>query len=1093
MLCNGTLTFYSLPELSPALNNARVSNCTWVGGVDLNTVGKDVGTSTEGEVIMISIKARMRLVRINEEARLVRNIEYPGCLASARRETFACVANAHSYSLLDVEHQQKIPLFPISSLDDEANLTATTAGQIQDISTSGSGMQRSSSSARPNRQLHPEAQGHGRSTSLGDFVGNMARRQQSPRARSQERSGLETPEPVTDPSSPVKPSFPPRTSSRTESPGASTPQGQRSPRPDDPGQKSLPPVPKPLADPLRPHICSPNPTEFLLTTGTSSNDPGVGMFVNLDGDVVRGTLEFRKYPGAIVTDGIGVDSENIDPSQIENQEGYVLASVEEMEDDEIHTGLEIQRWDVDPEEAAASKRWITIPKIPKNIKSHVGLASAASATDISVPEVGAKLRMARMRTPSITTDASTETGKTSDPRTDASVEHFEKERQLFESQEYTSVGAEKPLPADRGENEEADWESKRNKEEAEFVSRLGKPSSKVLVWSEDCVWWAVRNPLVLKLDGALEVAEAGSINESESNHVVATLDRRKVMELLGDIRGQEPRTETEFLTLNYIRQKASLLLFESLLNERKLERNDLENATKVVHDVLVEGSLDPRVPLLAIPLLRDDVLQSPKGIWIYNGLKSLAENSVQSPRQVDHLLPMMRQYLTSWRKKKGFGSIPDEVYVFNTVDVALLHLLLHADQHSPRGPATPGSNRAELNLVVDQGISNFDRAVELLEGYHRLYVLSRLWQSRKMSRKVLATWKRIVEGERDDGGELINGENEVRKYLIVIRDRAVVEEYGTWLASRNAKLGVMVFADESSRVKFEPEQVVELLDREAPGAVKDYLEYLVFSKHNSRYADNLIAYYLDIVISTLSDSAEARTMLSESYTTYRALQPPKPTYLSFITDNAPPDLDWWQSRLRLLQLLGSSQSFSYSVPTVLERIAPFKASLVSETIILDGRQGRHEEALRLLTHGLGDYDTAIRYCLLGGSSIFHPTSTLPSESIPSPEEQARLFNFLLTEFLEIEDISERIERTGELLQRFARWFEISEVLRLVPDEWSVEILSGFLVSALRKLVVERSEAMVTKALSGAENLRISADFVEKVEAAGPRVERDRID
>jgi hypothetical protein len=52
----------------------------------------------------------------------------------------------------------------------------------------------------------------------------------------------------------------------------------------------------------------------------------------------------------------------------------------------------------------------------------------------------------------------------------------------------------------------------------------------------------------------------------------------------------------------------------------------------------------------------------------------------------------------------------------------------------------------------------------------------------------------------------------------------------------------------------------------------------------------------------------------------------------------------------------------------------------------------------------------------------------------------------------------------------------------------VELVSGFLVSALRHIVRERSETMVAKSLSGAENLKVSADLIGKIEAAGPSVE-----
>jgi hypothetical protein len=39
--------------------------------------------------------------------------------------------------------------------------------------------------------------------------------------------------------------------------------------------------------------------DFLVTTGTTLKDPAIGMFVNLEGDPVRGTLMFSTYPRAI--------------------------------------------------------------------------------------------------------------------------------------------------------------------------------------------------------------------------------------------------------------------------------------------------------------------------------------------------------------------------------------------------------------------------------------------------------------------------------------------------------------------------------------------------------------------------------------------------------------------------------------------------------------------------------------------------------------------------------------------------------------------------------------------------------------------------
>ena len=54
----------------------------------------------------------------------------------------------------------------------------------------------------------------------------------------------------------------------------------------------------------------------------------------------------------------------------------------------------------------------------------------------------------------------------------------------------------------------------------------------------------------------------------------------------------------------------------------------------------------------------------------------------------------------------------------------------------------------------------------------------------------------------------------------------------------------------------------------------------------------------------------------------------------------------------------------------------------------------------------------------------------------------------------------------------------------------MELVSGFLVSALRRIVRERSETMVAKALSGAENLKVSADLIGRIDAAGPSIETE---
>lgn len=250
----------------------------------------------------------------------------------------------------------------------------------------------------------------------------------------------------------------------------------------------------------------------------------------------------------------------------------------------------------------------------------------------------------------------------------------------------------------------------------------------------------------------------------------------------------------------------------------------------------------------------------------------------------------------------------------------------------------------------------------------------------------------------------------------------------------------------------------------------------------------MITFYLDIVLGELDSSPSSRETLRQTYITYRALNAPKPTYRQFITENASP-ATWWRSRLRLLQLLGGSDGgTAYDADAMRTRLEPFEKELIPEMIILNGKQGNHEEAIRLLTHGLGDFDTAISYCLLGGSSIF-PSGLVPEESVPSRDEQSRLFGYLLQEFMRIEDEELRMERTGELLERFGGWFDVAEVLSMIPDDWEVEAFADFLANGLRRLVHERQETTVAKALYSARNLGVSEELIDKIQQIGPQTER----
>ncbi|XXH00445.1 hypothetical protein Hte_006790 [Hypoxylon texense] len=1087
ILCNWTVTFYSLPELSPIFGTTQVKNCNWVGGIDLNEVDLDheQRTGSPGVTILLSLNRKIQVVNIADGARPIKKIDFAGSTISLRRDSIACVADSRSYALLEINQQLKIPLMSISSLDEPQ--PGNVVGQAQHISGSSGGLLRSNSSAQSRPQtVSPGPPAHRRGTSLGDLITAATRRQEY-RAPEDEEPISRQGTPGTPPDVTANQRALEETSrGNTPAPEAQVARGAPNARP-QPGF-------------LKPLIVSPTPEEFLLVTGTGPLEPGIGIFVNLDGDPTRPTIEFDRYPKEIAVDGGSADMSSSRTPFGPEEEGYVLASMGREFADGVHYGLEIQRWDGDGAESESTKYWLEPPDASP--AQNVGIRSLRGTEDTHFPEIVDKLCRRRfVPFSSGSLDASTTSLRSFDSRTASSMERMSKERELFERD--TDSQSEDSLPDA--------WQATRNVEEEDFARRLAGATARLAVWSGKNIWWAVRNPLILRLDARLEA--------TVSTPSQASTERRELFAILNSFRGQDAKSELEFLTFSYIRQRVGILLLTSFLKSDDTPFSDSE--LRAMEEILVDSLLDPRVVLSLIPGVRNEVIETKRGMWIFGGVKTTAEEFIASqdsnkgsstmnalPQPVLHFL---RRFLTAWRRKKGFGSIPDENEVFRTVDAALLAVLLELDQHSTPGPAKARSVRAELYELVDTGVECFNRAETLLESYHRLYVLSRLYQSRKMVADVLATWKRIIEGERDDGAELIDGEQRVREYLAKISSQALVQEYGIWLANRNPKLGVQIFAEDKGRApKFEPSHVVQLLREYAPDAVKYYLEYLVFGKGHTIYVNELITYYLDIVVSRLRTSPEAREVVTSTYTAYRALHPPKPTYRQFLTDNAPADDEAWHSRLRLLQLLGGNHD--YDLAAIRDRIASLSSVaedlLVPETIILNGRERKHENALRLLVHHLGDYDTAVAYCLRGGASIYTiyqtPQQNQPPPAPTSPEglkaptrrdsmpptqdQQAHLFRALLGEFLELEDVSDRVEQTALLLDKFGPWFDVGDVLATIPDTWSVDLIAGFLVKALRRIVVEKNETTVARALSSAQNLQTQHDLIVRIEEKGPSIE-----
>lgn len=74
VLCNWTVTFYSLPELSPVFGTAQIRPCNWIGGLDLNSDVR-TGRNDDGSnsvLVLASLNKRIRVIKISDDPRALK-------------------------------------------------------------------------------------------------------------------------------------------------------------------------------------------------------------------------------------------------------------------------------------------------------------------------------------------------------------------------------------------------------------------------------------------------------------------------------------------------------------------------------------------------------------------------------------------------------------------------------------------------------------------------------------------------------------------------------------------------------------------------------------------------------------------------------------------------------------------------------------------------------------------------------------------------------------------------------------------------------------------------------------------------------------
>ncbi|KAK9450281.1 uncharacterized protein V1518DRAFT_413446 [Limtongia smithiae] len=583
----------------------------------------------------------------------------------------------------------------------------------------------------------------------------------------------------------------------------------------------------------------------------------------------------------------------------------------------------------------------------------------------------------------------------------------------------------------------------RMEEERQIASRLGTVSSSMFIFSKELgVQCLIPTPSLLRVDSLFEQEQISEVLEALEQH-------------------EDDNTERSYYEVSYIRQKLSLYYFSK---GNYVEAEQYWN----------ESGFDPRIVISLFN--KEDVKGTP---WLYAGVK----DALRPPEKEISLeaLMVVKHYLAGWLEKKGFESVVDATDVFHSVEVSYLRVLLN----------TPMTTKEEIYSFADSTVDDqsFPESVKLLEEHKKYYSLSRLYQSRKDFADVCATWRKIISGEWEDP-ELIDGEHKMMEYLLRCKDEKVVWEYGLWLMRRNPAYGVRVFVDEKRKTRIEASKLKDEARKIGGEAWRLYLENVVFVQNHKEFANELVLLYTSDVIDVVESNEAARQEIIQGYDEYRALAAPKVAYTRFLESKITESKNKEAVGMRLKFLNVLQSDVVYDVQEVLRRMKPHEDFLVTEMVILYGKLSLHHAALHILCHSLADYDTAFAYCLYGGHVI--SATELSPDQLPSnvtADKQAELFKLLLVEFLKLKSMEDRIKCTKRLLDGWGNLLDLQFVLQTIPDSWSVELISGFLISSVRDLFKAKKESLLMRGLAREENFRTISDLMDKIEEDGPIVER----
>ncbi|XP_072119317.1 transforming growth factor-beta receptor-associated protein 1 homolog [Mobula birostris] len=565
-----------------------------------------------------------------------------------------------------------------------------------------------------------------------------------------------------------------------------------------------------------------------------------------------------------------------------------------------------------------------------------------------------------------------------------------------------------------------------------FVTAAGISQRAPVHWSENVIGAAVCFPYVVALDE--EFVTVHSMLDQQQKQTIPFRDGHILQDFEGKLILATSKEVHILLPLPLERQIQDLLashrIEEALVLAKAARRNIPKDKFQVMYRRILQqagfiqfgqlqfleakelfrnGQLDVRELMSLYPLLLPSTstfIRSHPPLHEYADLNQLMQGDQEKIKKCKRFLMSYLNEIRSTEVANGYKA---------EIDTALLKLYAE-DNHD-----------SLLDLLVSENSCLLVDSVSWLEKYEKYFALGLLYHYNGQNEAALQLWVKIVDGELQDTtrSDLFDY---IVDFLSFCSNHELVWKYADWALQRNEEVGVRIFTrrpvDENQTTSMNPDDIVNYLHKYKKALVV-YLEHLVFERkiQKEKYHTHLAILYLDKVLELHSQGGYVSEEL-------------------------------FSARCTLKNLLQHSNL--YRVHLLLGKIQ--ETDLYMERAILHGKLGEHEKALEILVHKLKDFQAAEDYCLWNSNG-------------EDPLRRQKLFHMLLTLYLHPDDTSDELVMAGvDLLNKHAIHFDAIRVLQLIPEEWSLQLLSPFLTKAMRRSFHSKCTAELSSNLAKSENL-----------------------